>query len=86
MTAAGRAGGWMAGVVLGPPRARREDPPRLVDLPHVICRLLVRMEVRMEALREAPMGTCHLLLGGIARNPQHRIRVVESVVWHCRGF
>lgn len=40
----------------------------------------------MEPLGEAPMGAGHLLLAGIARDPQHRIRVVKRVVWHCRGF
>ncbi len=40
----------------------------------------------MEAFREAPMGTGHLLLGGIASDSEHRVRIVEGVSWHCAGF
>jgi hypothetical protein len=40
----------------------------------------------MEALGEAPMGASHLLLAGIASDPQDGIWVVKGVVWHCRGF
>jgi hypothetical protein len=44
------------------------------------------MEVRMEAFRQSPMRARDLLLGGVARDPQDRIRIVERFVWHCRGF
>jgi len=83
MTAARRSGGWVPRVVLCPPGARREDPPRLVDLAHVRRRLAVRMEVGVEALRKPTMGAGDLLLGGIASDPQDRIGIVVGVVWHC---
>jgi hypothetical protein len=29
------------------------------------------------------MGTGDLLLGGIARDPEHGVGIVVGVVWHC---
>ena len=37
----------------------------------------------MEPLRKATMGAGNLLLGGIASDPEHRVRIVVGVVWHC---
>lgn len=65
----------MTGVVLRATCARRKDAPGLVDLPHVVRRLFVRMQVRMEAFGKAPMGACDLLLGGVPRDPQDGIRI-----------
>jgi hypothetical protein len=73
-------------VIFRPPRSRREDAPRLVDLAHVGRRLLVGVEVGMEPLGEAPMGAGHLLLAGIAGDPEDGVGVAKRVVWHCRGF
>jgi hypothetical protein len=76
----------MHSVVFGAPGAGREDAPRLVDLTHVRRGLLVRMQVGMEALGEAPVSACDLLLGGISSDPEDGVGVVERLVWHCCGF
>ncbi len=77
------AGGGEGTVVLAASNGVREDRPRLVDAAHSV-RCLVRalVQVRVMALREAPMRARHLERCGVSRDAERGIGIDPSTGMH----
>lgn len=77
----------VSAVVLGASDGIREDDPGLVDAAHARRGLVgALVEVRMVALRQAPMGAGDLQRGGIAVDAKDRVGIEGGAASHRRRF